>query len=427
MLDIKFIRENLGLVKESLLRRRYNFDLERFTRVDESYRSLLTEVESMRAHQNKISDEFAKDTSENKSKILSELKTFKENLQKKEADLKRTDAELFNLLLQIPNIPDPTVPEGQTEDDNVEIRKWGEPRKFTFKIKDHNELVNLLDLADLERGAKVSGFRGYFLKGDGVLLSFALWQFALDFMVKKGFTPFITPSLVKENIFVETGKLPIFRDDFYAADDNLYLSPTAEVPMMGYHENEILSEEELPKKYVAFSPCYRREAGSYGKDERGLYRKHEFMKVEQIVLCKAEHQESVKWHEELTGFSEEIVKALELPYHVIINSTGDLPFGAVKMYDIEVWIPSENRYRESHSSSIIHDFQTRRLKIRYKSADGKMRFAHSLNNTAIATPRILQSLLENHQNEDGSVTVPEVLQKYMGKDVITPRTQKNIQ
>lgn len=426
MLDIKFIRENHDVIRESLLKRHHNFDLDRLIRVDETYRGFLSDVESLRAEQNKLSENFAKESPEKKTELLEELKKFKENLQKKEQDLKKAEMELYNLMLQLPNIPDPSVPEGKNEEDNVEIRRWpeasGEPKKFAFKIRDHHELVKILDMADFERGAKVSGFRGYFMKNDGVILSFALWNFSLDFMIKKGFTPYLSPSLVKENIFIETGKLPTFREDLYGADDNLYLSPTAEVPMMGYHENEIFAEDDLPKKYVAFSPCYRREAGSYGKDESGLFRKHEFMKVEQIVLCKAEHQESVKWHEELTGYSEEIVKSLGLPYRVIINSTGDLPFGAVKMYDIETWLPSEKRYRESHSSSIIHDFQTRRLKIRYRSQDGKMRFAHSLNNTAIATPRIFQSLLENHQNEDGSVNIPEPLQKYMGKDVITPRT-----
>ncbi|MEK7085235.1 MAG: serine--tRNA ligase, partial [Patescibacteria group bacterium] len=283
------------------------------------------------------------------------------------------------------------------------------------------ELFASLDLGDFERGAKVSGFRGYFLKNEGVALSFAMWQLAFDHLRQKGFTPFIAPALVKENIFLETGKLPHFREDLYAADDGLFLAPSAEVPMMGYHEGEVLPESELPKKYVAFSPCYRREAGSYGKDTKGLYRLHEFMKVEQIILCKAEHQESVKWHEEITKYAEEMVSMLGLPYRVVINSTGDLPFGFVKMYDIEVWVPSEERYRESHSSSIVHDFQTRRLGIRYKSADGKTSFAHSLNNTAIATPRILQALVENHQQEDGSVKIPSALQKYTGFDVIKPK------
>ena len=357
---------------------------------------------------------------------LEDLKQLKDSLQKKEAEFTKIDVEFRRLMLLVPNIPDPVVPEGKSDEDNVEIRRVGETKNFNFKIRDHHTLLRELDLVDLERGTKISGFRGYFLKNEGALLSMALWQFAFDYLIKKGFTPFIAPSLVKENIFVETGKLPLFREDLYATDDNLFLVPSAEIPMMGYHENEILQEEELPKKYVAFSPCYRREAGSYGKDEKGIYRVHEFMKVELIILCKAEHQESVKWHEEVTRYSEEMLVALGLPCRVVINCVGDLPFGFVKMYDIEAWIPSEKRYRESHSSSIVHDFQTRRLKIRYKSHDGKIRFAHSLNNTAIATPRILQSILENHQKENGSVEIPEVLRKYIGKDVITPRSSKNV-
>lgn len=411
MLDIKFIRENEEIVRAAIAKRHYNFDLGRLLKVDEARRGLLQEVETLRAEQNKGSVSF--DEAQ-----LASLRVLKEKLQKKEAELKKADEEFEELMLQIPNIPDPTVPEGKSDEDNVEIRRWGEPRRFDFKIKDHFTLMQKLGLVDTERGAKVSGFRGYFLKNDGALLSFALWRFALDYMIGKDFTPFIAPALVKENIFVETGKLPQFREDIYETEDGLFLAPSAEVPMMGYHEGEILSEDELPKKYAAFSPCYRREAGSYGKDTKGLYRLHEFMKVEQIVLCKAEHQESVRWHEELTRYSEEMLQLLKLPYRAVISSAGDLPFGFVKMYDLEAWLPSENRYRETHSSSMVHDFQTRRLKIRYKSSDGKIRFAHSLNNTAIATPRLLQSLLENHQREDGSVEIPEALRKYMGKDVI---------
>lgn len=427
MLDIKFIRDNPDLVRSALSKRRYDFDLERLLRVDEWRRNLILEVENLRSGQNKSSENFSKaESKEEKEKMLPGLKNLKEELQKKEAELKKAGEEFEHLMLLVPNIPDPTVPEGKSDEDNIEIRRWGTERKFNFKLKDHNTLLHDLDMADLDRGVKVSGFRGYFLKNEGVMLSFALWQLAIDHMFKKGFTPFISPALVKENIFIETGKLPIFKEDFYGTGDNLFLVPTAEVPMMGYHEDEILSEDELPKKYAAFSPCYRREAGSYGKDTKGLYRLHEFMKVEQIILCKAEHQESVRWHEELTRYSEEIVQMLGLAYRVIVNSTADLPFGAVKMYDIECWIPSEKRYRETHSSSMIHDFQTRRLKIRYKSADGKIRFAHSLNNTVIATPRILQALLENHQREDGSVEVPEALRKYLLKDVIAPKPKNKL-
>ena len=419
MLDIKFVRDNKELVRNALQRRRSAFDLEKLLKLDEGRRAILVEVEKLRANQNKASEDIARGSEKEKEAALLAMRSLKEILQQKEAELFRMEEEFGKLMLALPNIPDPTVPEGESESDNVEIRKWGEAPKLEFEAKDHLELMKSLNLADLERGVKVSGFRGYFLKNDGVFLSEALWRFALDFMVQKGFTPFIAPALVKEENLAGTGKLPLFRDDIYATDDGLYLSPTAEVPLMGYHADEILSEEELPKKYVAFSPCYRREAGSYGKDTRGLFRLHEFMKVEQVVLCRAEHQESVRWHEELTKYSEQMLQALELPYRVVSVSTGDLPFGQVKMYDLECWLPSEGKYRETHSSSILHDFQTRRLKIRYKSADGKIRFVHSLNNTAVATPRILQSFLEIHQQEDGSVVIPEALQKYFGKEIIS--------
>ena len=239
----------------------------------------------------------------------------------------------------------------------------------------------------------------------------------------KGFQPFLAPALVRMENLVGTGWIggttaPEAGEDIYKTEDDIYLSGTAEVPMMGYHADEILKEEELPKKYVAFSPCYRREAGSYGKDSKGVFRVHEFFKVEQVVLCRADHQESVKWHEELIKNSEEIMRALEIPYRVVLNCTGDLGLGQVKKYDVEAWIPSEEKYRETHSCSYFHDFQTRRLNIRYKDADGKMKFAHSLNNTALATPRILISIIENNQQADGSIKVPKALQKYFGKNVI---------
>ncbi|MBI2609575.1 serine--tRNA ligase [Candidatus Giovannonibacteria bacterium] len=421
MLDLKFIRENKELLREAIRKRHFDFDINRFFEIDEMRRALLQEVENMRANQNKASQDIVHGSEKEKEAALIAMRALKDILGRKEDELNKIEKEFNDLLLKIPNTPDPTVPEGYSDADNLELRNSGPIPQFSFKIKSSAELLASLDLADFERGVKISGFRGYFLKNEGVKLSFALWQLALDSMAQKGFTPFISPALVRENIFTETGKLPLFREDLYGTEDKLLLSPTAEIPMMGYHEDEILSEDDLPIKYAAFSACYRREAGSYGKDEKGLFRVHEFMKVEQIVLCKAEHQESVKWHEELTGYSEEIVRALELPYRLMINSSGDLPFGAVKMYDIECWIPSEQRYRETHSSSIIHDFQTRRLKIRYKTRDGKILFAHSLNNTALATPRIFNAILENHQQEDGSVSIPEALRKYMGADKILPK------
>ncbi|MDP3763037.1 MAG: serine--tRNA ligase [bacterium] len=421
MLDIRFIRENPEIIRNALRKRHSNFDFDRFLKADEEYRAVLRETEELRASQNRAGEEVSRSGAGEKEAKIAALKELKANLNRKEEALAKAERDFRKLMLLLPNIPDPSVPEGEGEENNVEIRRWGNTDKFSFPAKDHLALMRDLDLADLERGAKVSGFRGYFLKNDGAMLSLALWKYALDYMVSQGFTPFIAPALVREDVLIATGKLPQFRDDLYATDDGLFLSPTAEVPMMGYYSDEILEEGDLPKKYAAFSPAYRREAGSYGKDTKGLFRLHEFMKVEQVVLCRAEHQESVKWHEELTRYSEEILQNLDIPYRVVINSTGDLPFAFVKMYDIESWLPSEKRYRETHSSSIAHDFQARRLNIRYRTPEGKISFVHSLNNTAIATPRILQALLENHQEADGSVAIPDVLQKYFERGKISPR------
>ena len=250
-------------------------------------------------------------------------------------------------------------------------------------------------------------------------MSLAIWQLAFEMWAKKGYTPLIAPSLVREEGFMGSGWFPQGKDEVYKTQDDLYLAGTAEVPVMAFHREEILDEKELPKKYIAFSPCFRREIGSYGKDTKGIFRLHEFAKVEQVILCRADHEESVKWHEEITKNSEEIMQALGIPHRVVVNCGGDLKLANVKTYDIEAWIPSEERYRETHSSSYFHDFQTRRLDIRYRDNEGKVRFCHSLNNTAIATPRVLIALLENNQQKDGTIKVPEILEKYIGKSIIS--------
>ena len=404
MLDIKFIRENKDLIKEAARKKHVKVDIGRLLAVDEKRRALISEVDALRQEHKKFTG------------ASEEAKISKDKLLHKEFELGAVEKEFEELMLQIPNAPDPSVPEGESDAENQEIRKWGE-----IKVEHGKNYMNLMQersALDLERGVKVSGFRGYFLKGDAALLSLALWQFTLDFLAKKGFTPFLAPALVKEKNFMGTGWFPQAREDVYKTQDDLYLSGTAEVPMMGYHAGEILKEEDLPKKYVVFSPCFRREAGSHGKDAKGIFRVHEFFKVEQVVLCKADHMESVGWHEELTKNSEEIMRVLEIPYRVVVNCGGDLGLGQVKKYDIEAWIPSEKRYRETHSASYFHDFQTRRLNIKYKDSSGKIHFAHSLNNTAIATPRVLEALLENHQEEGGGIKIPAALQKYLGKEKI---------
>lgn len=419
MLDIKFIRENPDLIKEAAKKKRIAFDAGKLLEIDDQRRKLLQEVEELRAEQNNASDIIAKiDDKEEKQKKISEMKDLKEKLSLEEDELKKIIEKWDALMLEVPNVPDPSVPEGNSDADNKEIRKWGKIPEFGFEPKTHIELMEKLGLADLERGAKVAGFRGYFLKNEAALLSVALWQLAFGMWTKKGYVPLIAPSLCREINFTGSGWLPQGKDEVYKTQDDLYLAGTAEVPVMGFHQEEILDEKELPKKYVVFSPCYRREAGSYGRDTKGIFRLHEFTKIEQVILCKADHEESVRWHEEITKNSEEIMQALEIPYRVVVNCGADLKLANVKTYDIESWIPSEKRYRETHSSSYFHDFQTRRLNIRYRGKEGKVRFCHSLNNTAIATPRVLISLLENNQQKDGSVKVPEVLQKYLGKEVI---------
>ena len=419
MLDIKFIRENPELVREAARKKHSGFDINDLLEVDNKRKIALTELEDLRAEQNKSSDGVARASSDAERQAMIEtLRESKSLLTAKEEEFAKLDTKWKELMLLVPNIPDPSVPDGATDADNVETRTWGELPQFDFQVKDHITLMRDLDLVDFERGTKVAGFRGYFLKNEGVLLTMALWQLVFDKWRLKGFTPFLAPSLVREENFVGTGYLPHGKDELYATQDDLYLAGTAEVPMMGLYRDEVIDEKDLPMKLVAFSPCYRREAGSYGRDTKGIYRVHEFMKLEQIILCHADHQESVKWHEEITNNSEELVQALKLPYRVVTNCGGDLGQGQVKKYDIEVWRPFECRYGESHSSSYFHDFQTRRLNIRYKGEDGKLHFAHSLNNTAVATPRFLIYILENYQQADGSVLVPEVLQKYIGKSVI---------
>lgn len=416
MLDIKFIRDNKDLVKEGARKKHITINIDELLAVDDERRAIMTSVEAKRSAQNQYSEKITKAaTPEERTALIAEMKTLKEGMQKEEETLKEVMKKWQALMVQVPNIPDMTVPEGASDADNKEVRTWGEIPQFSFTPKGHIELMENLGMADFERGTKVAGFRGYFLKGDGVLLNFAVWQYVFDLIVSKGgFTPLIAPSLVRREPFMGTGYLPQSEEDLYKTQDGDYLAGTAEVATMGYYMDEVIDKSQLPIKFMAFSPCFRREAGSHGKQTKGIYRVHEFFKFEQVILCEADHQVSVKHHEELTANAEEILQGLKLPYHVVVNCGGDIGLGQVKKYDLEAWIPSENRYGETHSSSYFHDFQTRRLNIRYKDAEGKMKFVHSLNNTAIATPRVLISIIENYQQPDGSIAVPEVLQKYMG-------------
>lgn len=420
MLDIKFIRENADLIKAGAKKKHLEVDIDRLLAVDTERRGLIATLEAARARQNAASNEIPTADPERKAALLDEMKTLKESLTGDEEKLKEVEKEWQLLMVAVPNLPDPSVPDGASDADNQEARTWGHKPLLGFVPKSHVELMQNLGMADFERGTKVAGFRGYFLKGDGALLNYAVWQFVMDHFVKKGgFTPMVVPSLVKRVAFLGTGYLPQGEEDLYKTQDGDFMAGTAEVATMAYHLNETLDKAELPIKYVSFSPCYRREAGSHGKDTKGLMRVHEFFKFEQVVLCEASHEESVRLHEELTKNAEDLLQALELPYRVVVNCGGDLGLGQVKKYDIETWVPSEDRYRETHSSSYFHDFQTRRLNIRYRGADGTLQYAHSLNNTALATPRILISIIENNQQADGSIRIPKVLQPYFGKEVIS--------
>lgn len=413
MLDIKFIRENKDIIKMGARKKHINFDVDQLLEIDEKRKALLQVVEEKRAMQNEVGQKIAQATPEEKQKLLSEMTLLKADLQKEEEQLKDIMRDWRKLMLECPNIPDMSVPEGKDDSENVEVRTWGDLPSFDFTPKNHIELMNDLDLADFERGTKIAGFRGYILKNEGALLQQAVLQFTMQHMVAKGFTPLIVPSLVKRETLMGTGYLPQGEEDLYKTQDDDFLAGTGEVSTMSYYSDEILKKEQLPMKFISFSTCFRREAGSHGKQTKGLYRVHEFYKLEQVVLCEASHEQSVTYHEELTNNAEEVLRALNLPHRVVVNCGGDLGLGQVKKYDIEAWIPSEQRYGETHSSSYFHDFQTRRLNIRY-SEDGKNKLAHSLNNTAIAVPRVLIQILENNQQADGSIVIPEVLRPYMG-------------
>jgi len=421
MLDIKFIRENKDIVQEGAKKKRVDIDISKLITLDDERLKELKEVEDLRAEINRVSNDIARDQDPAlKIELIEEMRIVKEDIKAKEDKLKKTIEEWQMLMLQVPNIPDISVPEGESDADNEEIKLWGNKPVFDFEPKDHIEIMNTLKMVDFERGTKVHGFRGYFLIGDGVKLSFALWNYALEFFSKKNFSLILPPAIVKKTNFYGTGHLPTGVDDIYLTQDDDGLIATAEIPLMGLHSGEILPDSELPKRYLGFAPSFRREAGAHSKDVKGLIRVNEIFKFEQLILAAADHETSVKFHEELNRNFEEFIESLNLPYRTINVCGGDLGRGHVKMYDVEAWVPKEGKYRELGSASYFHDFQCRRFNIRYKGKDGKMKYVYSLNATAVATPRILVSLIENNQQADGSIKIPEVLKKYMGnRDFIT--------
>lgn len=418
MLDIKFIRENKDLVNLAATKKRIKFEVSDLIAIDDQRLEILKIVEEKRAEQNAASEEIQKADGDTRNLLIEKMKKVKEDLRVQEEKLGELMREWQKLMLQVPNIPDMTVPDGVSDADNQEVKKWGEIRNFDFTPKDHIELMEANDMVDFERGTKTSGFRGYFLKNDGALLEMAVWQYAMQKWSAKNYIPMIVPSLVSKECLLGTGYLPGGEEDLYHDEENNWFAGTGEVATMYYHSGEVMDSKEFPKKFIVFSPCFRKEAGSHGKDVKGLIRVHEFYKLEQVILCEASHQTSVDLHEELLRNAEELMEELNIPYHTVINCGGDLGQGQVKKYDIEAFMPSQNKYRETHSCSYFHDFQTRRLNIRYKDAEGKTKFAHSLNNTAAATPRLITAIIENYQNADGTINVPEVLIPFVGKSVM---------
>lgn len=421
MLSRQFIRAHPDEVREAARKKRVTLDLDRLLELDGRVETLNREVQDLRKESNDLSKGMGKAPKEKQDQIRERGRELREQIKGREDEQRALEAELNELLLRVPNIPDPSVPVGDDESGNAPVRYWGEPPRFDFTPLDHVALMERLGILDVERGAKVAGSRSYILKGAAARLEMAITHFAMDRLVAKGFTPLIVPALVREFALIGNGQFPSGRDQTYELPaDDLFLAGTAEVAMTGMHADEILPYEALPVRYVALSPCFRREAGSYGRDVKGIIRVHQFTKIEQYIIAENDHTASLALLEALLANAEEILQALEIPYRVMLICTGDMGDGKVKMYDIESWVPSENTYRETHSDSYLGEWQARRVNLRYRGADGKVRFAHTLNNTAVASPRILVPLLENHQQADGSVRVPAVLQSYLGADVIVP-------
>jgi len=415
MLDIKFIRENPKKVKEICKAKNIKLDIQKILFLDKKRRELIKKSEGLRFEQKKIEKE-----------NLQKAKEIKFKLKKILPELKKTEQELKKLLLLTPNIFSCDTPIGKDETFNKEIFRWGKIPKFKFKIKSHIEIGKELDLIDFEKGAKTSGFRGYYLKNELALMHIALLWHTFLKLTKKGFLPLIPPVIIKEFALIGSGHFPFNKEDIYQianpgklADgkeikEPLFLAGTSEPSILAYFSDTVLEQDQLPIKVCGFSPCFRSEVGSYGKDTKGLYRVHEFMKVEQVVLCKNDIQESNFWLEKMREISEEILRELNLPYRVVQVASGDMGAGKYKMYDIETWMPSRNSFGETHSDSNLTDWQSRRLNIKYKTKTGEKKFVHALNNTALASPRILIAILENYQRKDGKIEVPKVLQKYLG-------------
>ena len=417
MLDVKFVRDNIGLVEEALRRRKSSLSLDGFAELDTTRRGMLAAVEKLRAERNAASEEIGRLRREKKdaAALMERMKEVAAKIKETEAGLPDVERRMEEMLLSIPNIPAPSVPDGSGEEDNPTLRTWGTPPSFSFPVRDHVDVGTALDILDFDRAAKIAGARFVLMKGAGALLERALINFMLDVHTREhGYLETLPPFMANSASFVGTGQLPKFEEDlFRIAGTDWFLVPTAEVPVTNIVRDEILPGESLPLKMTAYTPCFRAEAGSHGKDVRGMIRQHQFNKVELVKICRPEESEAE--HESLTANAEEILKRLDLAYRVVSLCTGDLGFSSAKTYDIEVWVPSQDRYREISSCSNFTDFQARRAKIRFRDGNtGKTRLAHTLNGSGLAVGRTVVAILENYQREDGTVDVPEALRPYMG-------------
>lgn len=435
MLDIKYIQENKEKVQKAIVAKGVDLDLEELLQMDKKRRELLQKIEELNSLKNDVNEMMQEASSEDEKKeIIAKAKEIKEKSVQAEKDFSAVKNIYDILMSRVPNIVSEDTPVGKNADDNKEIEKWGEIPVFSFQIKNHIRLGKELDILDFERGSKVSGYRGYYLKNEGALLALALMMYALNKMVEKGYKPVIPPTLVKQFVLFGSGYFkgldydPTVDEIYQVATsdkeadgtmsrDKKFLIGTAEPSLLAYHSGEVLKLENLPIRYCGFSPCYRSEIGSYGQDTKGLYRVHEFMKVEQVILSAADIEESDKYQREMIEISKEMYQEMKIPYRLVQICTGDMGVGKYKMFDIEIWIPSRNSYGEAGSASNFLDWQARRLNVKYADKEGKKKFVYMLNNTALATPRVLIAILENFQQADGSVKIPEVLQKWIPKGI----------
>jgi len=422
MLDINYIRTNSEKIKTACKNKQLDASIvDQLLAIDLKRRELQIQVDDLRKKSNEHVEIIKKAVQAGNKPTPEQIakgKEIKTEIQKYEPELKEVQEEYKKLMFQVPNVPAQDVPVGKDESGNVVQREVGEKPKFDFEPKEHYELMENLGLLDTKRAVRVGGFRSYFLKNDALLLEQAVLNYALKLLSEAGFTPMSAPILVNEEVMWGTGYLPWGNEDHYKTQDDQFLAGTAEVALTAYRMGETLNEKELPYKMCGLSPCFRKEVGTYGKDTKGIIRVHQFNKVEQVVYTIADEEETRKWHEKMTEFSETLLNNLGLPYQVLLMCTGDMGAGQRKKYDIETWFPGQNKYRETHSASYFNDFQARRLNIKYQAKDGTTKYVYTLNNTMAATPRLLGAIIENYQQKDGSIKVPDVLQPYLGKDTI---------